>query len=101
MRLFEIAHPSRPTPHQRWLRTVTLFVQEAEWDILQTILSQMGPTEVTAVRPLCRFGGMSVDVLCQSPDAASDLIGKFYDLTFKKVHQSGVVRQAERARAQR
>jgi hypothetical protein len=101
MRLFEIAHPSRPTAHQKWLSTVTVFVQEAEWDILQTILSQMGPTEVTAVRPLCRFGGMSVDVLCQSPDAASDLIGKFYDLTFKKVHQSGVVRQAERARAQR
>ena len=101
MRLFEIAHPSRPTAHQKWLSTVTLFVQEAEWDILQTILSQMGPTEVTAVRPLCQFGGMSVDVLCQSLEEASDLLGKFYDLTFKKVHQSGVVEVARRARLQR
>ena len=101
MRLFEIAHPSRPTAHQKWLSTVTLFVQEAEWDILQTILSQMGPTEVTAVRPLCRFSGMSVDVLCQSPEAASDLIGEFYNQTFTKVHQSGVVEQAQRARLQR
>jgi hypothetical protein len=61
------------------LNKVTLFVLEDEWQRLRSIIEQHGPAEIIAVRPLCRFSGLSVDVLCSNPDAASELLGRWHD----------------------
>src|SRR4051812_6516042 len=78
MRFYEISrryHEER----QRFLSTATLFVIEGEWVRLQAILRQFSSAEITEVRPLCRFSGVSVDVVCQSPDDASKLFGIWHD----------------------
>ncbi len=100
MRFYEFSRP-RPTDRQKWLSTVTLYVFEDEWDKLQTILKQHGPTEIIAVRPLCRFSGLSVDVLCQSPDAASSLLGKWHDHSVQKLCQTAAHGETRKVRDRR
>ncbi len=98
MRFREIACRSHPTARQTQLSTVTLYVFEDEWDRLQTLLGEMGPTKITAVRPLCRFSGMSVDVYCQDgPNAASDLLGKWCNHTVRKLCQTAAAEGDQRA----
>jgi hypothetical protein len=92
MRFYEFSRP-RQTDRQKWLSTCTLYVLEEEWNLLQAILNDHGPTEIIAARPLCRFSGLSVDVLCQSPDAASSLLGKWHDHSVQKLCQTAA--QAE------
>lgn len=78
MRFYEISrryHEER----RKFLSTATLFVLEGEWVRLQAILRQFRSAEITEVRPLCRFSGMSVDVVCQSPDDASKLFRIWHD----------------------
>jgi hypothetical protein len=98
MRFSEIARSPRHITRQRSLSTVTLYVLEDEWDKLQTILKQHGQTEITAVRPLCRFSGLSVDVLCQSPDAASSLLGKWHDHSVQKLCQTAAQEETRKDR---
>ena len=87
MRFYEFSRP-RQTARQIWLSTCTLYVLDDEWQRLQAILRQHGPTEITAVRPLCRFSGLSVDVQCESPDAASTLLGKWHDNSVGRLCQT-------------
>ncbi len=87
MRYFEITRP-HSTDRQKWLSTCTLYVLQDEWARLQFILRDHGLTEIKAVRPLCRFSRLSVDVLCQSPDAASSLLGKWHDHSVQKLCQT-------------
>ena len=96
MRFCEIAHRPRQKARQRWLSTVTLYVFEEEWEKLQTILKQHGPTEIIAVRPLCRFSGLSVDVLCTSPEAASELLGKWHDNSIERLDHTVAKQEAQR-----
>lgn len=78
MRFYEISrryHEER----QKFLSTATLFVLEGEWARLKAIIRRFRAAEITEVRPLCRFSGMSVDVVCQSPDDASKLFGIWHE----------------------
>lgn len=78
MRFHEISrryHEER----QRFLSTATLFVLEGEWDRLRAILRQFRSAEITEVRPLCRFSGMSVEVHCRSADDATRLFQIWHD----------------------
>jgi hypothetical protein len=100
MRFYEFSRP-RQTARQKWLSTCTLFVLEGEWQRLQAILSQMGATEIIAVRPLCRFSGLSVDVLCTSPDAASALLGKWHDHSVQKLCQTAAQGETRKVRDRR
>jgi hypothetical protein len=78
MRFYEISrryHEER----QKFLSTATLFVLEGEWDRLRAILRQFCSAEITEVRPLCRFSGLSVDVVCQSREDALKLFGIWHD----------------------
>jgi hypothetical protein len=76
MRYRQIVAPAEPTIRER-LSTVTLSVRADEWDRLNDIRNSYGPTLVTARRDLSpRFDGyFSVDVLCDSPEEASRMLG--------------------------
>ncbi len=95
MRYFEIARLYNEE-RQRFFSTATLYVLEGEWDCLQSLLKQHAPAEITAVRPLCRFSGLSVDVLCQSQDAASALLGRWHDHSVDKLRDTVEKEQAQR-----
>lgn len=76
------------TKRRQLLKTVTLYVLENEWDCLQDLLKQHSPAEITAVRPLCRFSGLSVDVRCQSPEVASTPLGAWHDQSVRTLCQT-------------
>jgi hypothetical protein len=83
------------------LNKVTLFVLEDEWERLRSILDQHGPAEITAVRPLCRFSGLSVDVLCSTPDAASELLGRWHDNSVDRLCYTIAADTSQRNRGRR
>jgi hypothetical protein len=97
MRFYEFSRP-RQTARQKWLSTITLFVLQDEWERLQAILKDHGSTEITAVRPLCRFSGLSVDVECESPDAAWALLGKWHDHSVQKLCQTAAQEETRKDR---
>ena len=89
------------TKQRQLLNTVTLYVLEEEWDCLQALLKQRGAAEITAVRPGCRFSGLSVDVRCQSPEAASALLGEWHDQAVRTLCQTAVEICADEERSHR
>ncbi len=100
MRYFEITRP-HSTARQKWLSTCTLYVLQDEWARLQFILKGHGPNEIIAVRPLCRFSGMSVDVACESPDAASALLDRWHDHSVQKLCKTAAQEETRKARDRR
>jgi hypothetical protein len=99
MRFSEISRSD--TEHQRFLNTVTLYVLENEWDCLQAILKQHGPAEITAVSPLWRFSGQSVDVRCQSPEAASTLLGEWHGHSVERLSRDAAQEEIRKDRVRR
>jgi hypothetical protein len=100
VRYFEITR-LHSTARQKWLSTCTLYVLEDEWRRLQAILKDHGSTEITAVRSLCRFSGFSVDVQCESPDAASALLGKWHDHSVQKLCKTAAQEETRKGRDRR